>query len=265
MTVTLLPPILLPTVLDDLLARRGARDALRALSIAVAVPASWLPALAIQRNTATQVPAQLLPQAVLGCVLAALVILILALTGRLRIRLGPASRLGPAALLLIALDAQLHGAGPALAHDPGQGREAAMLTMTATRDGDAVLLDARVTTSCPRISAGSSSVVGRRAGRAVRATATVVGRCAYRGQVTLPDVGRWFVYLSLSGDNGRHYEAWLSLSAGARYARASKELYIAPVPSPGVGRDVVGGMLYVVVTALLIDSVRTARSRRVPR
>jgi len=261
MTLTLVPPVLVAAVVDDLLARRRVGDTGRGLVLALVTPASWLPALALQRGTATQVPAALVAPAVLGCVTAALAVLVL--TGRLRLRV-PRPGLAVPALLALALLVTLGTARPALAHDPGQGEPAGSARLTATRTGGTVTLTARLERPCS--THGTAQVVGRRAGRTVRAPAAATpdptGGCGYAGTLPLSDDGRWFAYLQLDDATGARLESWLQLPSGATRQSGVKDLYAPPRPSPDAGRDALGALLYLVVVGLLVSSVRLAAPPR---
>lgn len=263
MTLTVIPPVLVPAVVDDLLARRGTGDTARGLVLALVVPASWLPALALQPTTATQVPVGLLPQTVVGCLLAA--VTVLALTGRLRLHRG-AGRLAVPALLALTLLLPVAAARPALAHDPGQGAPVGSAQLATTRRDGNVRLTALVDRACPRPGDAAARVVGRRAGATVRAGAVPTpsdsGTCSYTGELPLRAGGRWFVYLQLGDGPGRTLETWLELPAGATGARAAKALYVATPPASSRGQALLGGALYLVVIGLLAGSVRLATGVR---
>jgi len=263
MTVTVIPPVLVPAVIDDLLARRGTGETARGLVLALVIPASWLPALALQRTTATQVPVALLPQAIVGCLLAA--VAVLALTGRLRLHRG-AGRLAVPALLALTLAVPVAVARPALAHDPGQGEPVSSAQLATTRRDENVRLTVLVDRACPRPGRATAGVVGRRAGATVRAGAEPApsdsGTCTYTGELPLPAGGRWFVYLQLGDGPGRTLETWLELPAGATGARAAKALYVATPPASTGGQALLGGALYLLVIALLAGSVRLATGAR---
>jgi hypothetical protein len=248
MSTTLVPPLIVPAMVDDILARRGVADWARALAMALAVPVSWLPALVLQRDVATQVPARLVAQAVLGCLVAAAAVMLLA--GRFPRRL-----LAPVALVL-TLALQLQAAPRAVAHDPGQGRPVGHVTFDVERNGDTVRVEGRVDGACP----GRSALIGRRAGHAIRAPATPVADCVYRGRLTLPANGRWFIYLDLRTGDGQRYESWLRLSGGVTSATDTRELYVPPQPESTAGRDVVGAILYLLAAALLAAAARLAGS-----
>jgi len=265
MTLTVVPPVLAAAVVDDILAQRRVGGTARAVVLSLVLPATWLPALALQGGTATRVPAGLVPQAVLFCVLA--VVAVLLVTGRLRVR--PASgRLAVPALFAVALPAALTGARPALAHDPGQGQPAGAARLIATRSGGTVRLVTHLNRPCAP-TPDRAQVVGRRAGKTVRAAATATpaagAACIYTGEVALAADGRWFLYLELdlstnrAGRAGGTLETWVHLPAGSTAAAATKELYAPPPPTPGAGRNAVGALLYLAVAGLLVASVRLAQ------
>ena len=154
------------------------------------------------------------------------------------------------AVLAAAITAAL--AAPAVAHDPGQGKDAgqvrfgvAVAGSTATARGG--LSDrARCRRVTPR------ALVARRAGREVRRTLTGSG-CAFRGRVRLPERGRWFVYAELS-ERGRAIETWLPVAAGGEAETVSDEGRYAYEPARRAGsvlKVAAAIALYAVALALL--------------
>lgn len=273
MSLTLIPPLVVPAVLDDLLARRGARDLIRGMAVGVSVPLTWWPALVLQRGVATQLPLRLLPLAVLGSLAGTLVVL--ALGGRLRLpgSGAPGAWWRPgAALLLVAalLTAAVATAPPALAHDPGQGQPVARAVLVVTRGGEtgrarAVTVTADVARPCGD-ERSTAALVGRRAGRTVRVAASTTDEagtnCRYTGALDLSPSGRWFIYVELPQAAGPALEAWVQLPAGDASAHAVRDLYRPAAVAGRGGQLAVGTVLYALVIALLVASVRLVTSQR---
>lgn len=291
MTLTFVPPVLAVAVVDDLLAHRRFSDRTRGLVLALLVPLSWAPALTLQADTAMQVPVELLPQTVAGCLAA--VIVVLALTGRLGVRGRGPTRPSPtgvgrsgrrltraargATVLMATVLPFLPAPAPAqaaVAHDPGQGTPVGTAALAVTRSGDQVTLTAVIPGGCqPSGGAGLPTAVvsGRRAGLTIQVVARArtqgartTPTCAYTGTLDLSASGRWFVYLDAPTVHGTQ-ETWLSLPAGAESATSQRQSYL---PSPRTGRTgelVVGVLLYLLVAALLTTSVRLATAEQMKR
>jgi hypothetical protein len=100
----------------------------------------------------------------------------------------------PSLLLLVALVLAL---APTLAgaHDPGQGRAVAPVTLTGTSDGHGSLT---ITAEAPAEACSALSpgrVIARRAGQTVTGALTATGPCRSAGQVQVTATGRWFLYV----------------------------------------------------------------------
>jgi hypothetical protein len=187
-------------------------------------------------------------------VLALVAAVLLAAAGRVR-------RLGAAALLPLGVAVALWPM-PATAHDPGQGRPVAAVTLTGASDGRGRLtITAQLADGCAALR--PARVVARRAGQTVTGALAATGRCRYAGQVSVTPAGRWFLYVELR-DAGRGVEAWLPVDA-SRPGRLveHRELYQptgrAPGAGPPTGEIVVGTLLYAVgglILALTVLQVR---------
>jgi hypothetical protein len=166
---------------------------------------------------------------------------------------GRARRLGSAALLLLGVAVALWPT-PATAHDPGQGRPVAPVTLTGASDGRGRLtITAQLADGCAALRPGH--VVARRAGQTVTGALTATGRCRYAGQVSVTPAGRWFVYAELR-QAARGVEAWLPVDASRPGQLVQhRELYQPTGRAPGAGPptgEVVFGTLLSAVGALLL-------------
>lgn len=96
----------------------------------------------------------------------------------------------------------------ALAHDPGQGKDAGSAEMRVSADGDLLQISGRLP-DCKGLDSGS--LVARRAGREKHSALRVNG-CGFAGSVRVDQRGRWFVYADLRS-HGRTVESWLPVHA----------------------------------------------------
>jgi hypothetical protein len=178
-------------------------------------------------------------------------------------------RLGGATLLLLLGVAVVLWPRPAAAHDPGQGRPVAAVTLAAVSDGQGTLtVTAKPANACGALTPGR--VVARRAGRTVTGALATMGRCRYAGMVSVTAAGRWFLYVELRQAD-HMVEAWLPVDAGrAGWLVQRRELYQpagrtqgAPLPT---GEIESGILLYAVEMLLLalivLQARRLARMRR---
>jgi hypothetical protein len=192
--------------------------------------------------------------------LGVLAAVLLAAAGRLRPLAG--------ASVILLLVATAFWPRPAAAHDPGQGRPVAAVTLTGVSDGQGKLaITAEAADACGALTPGR--VVARRAGQTVTGALAATGRCRYAGKVSVPAPGRWFLYVELR-EAGRGVEAWLPVDAG-RAARLveRRELYQPPgraaSAGPPTGEVVFGTLLYAVgllLLALVVRQVRRLASTR---
>jgi hypothetical protein len=187
---------------------------------------------------------------------------LLAAAGRLR-PLG-----GVALILLLGVAAPLWPR-PAAAHDPGQGRPVAAVTLTGISYGQGTLtITAETADACGALT--PARVVARRAGQTVTGALATTGRCRYAGEVSVPAAGRWFLYVQLR-QASHEIEAWLPVDAGhAGQLVQHRQLYQpagrAQGTGPPTGEVVFGTLLYAVgllLLALMVLQVRRlARTRR---
>jgi hypothetical protein len=252
MSLTAVPPVIVPAVVDDFLARRGASPFRRALAISIVLPLSWWPAAAVQRGAATGIPPSLLPVSVVLCAVTALGTLLLSSHRWNRRSAGGAVL----TLLFVAVPWATVPGPPASAHDPGQGRQVGSAVLDATRLGDKVTITGRI--SAPDCPLRPVEAVARRAGVEIRASLTDLGGCRYAATLAVPDDGRWFLYINVAGPGARPLEAWIPMAAGKSSVRKSAVLYEPPGNAPGVTRDASGLLLYAVVVMLVVATVRLA-------
>lgn len=268
-TGTLLPPVLVVAVIDDLLHRRGAGDVVRALAVAAVVPPAWAVAVALQPGVATQVPADEAVLGIAGSVVAAL--LVLAGTGRIPLHRAAGRGAAVAGLVVAGTLALQAPPVPAWAHDPGQGELVGQAAFEATRSGDTVELSARLAPeghSCHDLR--PVEAVARRAGEVLTAPLTLSG-CDARSTMTVPDNGLWFLYVVLEDTAAHHeqaqqLEAWVPLHGNEQRAAESRDLYLNEADlatGPTTGQVAAGVVLYTVVTGLLLAAVRLSRRTRV--
>jgi hypothetical protein len=183
---------------------------------------------------------------------------LLAVTGRVR-SLG-----GAALIVLLAVGvAAAVWPRPAAAHDPGQGRPVAAVTLTGASDGHGRLtITAETTDACVALT--PARVVARRAGQTVTGALAATGQCRYAGTVSVPAAGRWFLYVQLR-QVSHEVEAWLPVDAGhASRLVEHRELYQptgrAPGTGPPTGEVALGTLLYAV--GLLILALTVLQVRR---
>lgn len=269
-TGTLLPPVLVVAVVDDLLHRRGAGDVVRGVAVSLVVPPAWAVATALQPGVATQVPSD---DAALGLA-ASVAAALLVLGGAGRLSPGRPSRRGAAVAALVVAAAILLQApvAPASAHDPGQGELVGRATFDASRSGTTVDLSVRLSPerhSCDDLV--PIEAVARRAGKALTAPLTLSG-CVARSRLVVPNDGMWFLYVVLE-DRADHHEgaerleAWTPLHGKERSAQATRDLYRNEADlghGPTSGQIVSGGVLYTAVAALLLAAARLSRATSAP-
>jgi hypothetical protein len=157
-------------------------------------------------------------------------------------------------LLLLALVLALSPT-PAGAHDPGQGRAVAPVTLIGTSDGHGSLTITAETPAdaCSALTPGR--VVARRAGRTVTGALTATGPCRSAGQVRVTATGRWFLYVELRPP-GFEVEAWLPVDA-SRASRVveRRDLYLPAGRPDGAGpptTEVVSGIVVYALGGFLL-------------
>jgi hypothetical protein len=247
-------PTAMPTVVAawafDLSVRHSGRRTVVALVTAVATVSSHGAAHVLQPAGLAFTTAEVLIGVVGG---AALAWGALAATGLGRVRTPlRGARVATAAVLVLVFAGM---AGPAFAHDPGQGEEVAPVTLDSRRAGDEITLHVTADRgSC----AGWEpvAVLARRAGRVEAAALEVNGDCWFQGTLTVDDPGRWFVYAEFDV-GGQRTETWLPVDV----PRHSKNtvLYVAPNGEAHLVQVVAGVLLYLLVALILAGVVVTYR------
>ncbi len=170
---------------------------------------------------------------------------------------------GPTGILLLAVAAVALSPTRAAAHDPGQGRTVAPVTLTGASDGRGTL------TITAEVSGGDCAaltprrVVARRAGRTVTGTLAAAGSCRHAGKVAVTAAGRWFLYAELRY-HGRAAEAWLPVDAGrAGRVVERRELYLpagtTEAAGPSAGQVVSAALLYALGALMLALTLLQAR------
>jgi hypothetical protein len=185
------------------------------------------------------------------------------------------SRVHGSALLLLAAVAGIVivalWPAPADAHDPGQGRPIAPVTLTGTSDGrGTITITADSANDCAALP--PRRVLARRARRTVTGELTASGQWRYAGRVHLPATGRWFVYVELRPP-GFEVEAWLPVDASSTNRLVAHcQLYLPAGRAQGAGlpgSEVASGIaLYALgglLLALVVGQARgLARTRPAP-
>jgi hypothetical protein len=160
---------------------------------------------------------------------------------------------GAAVLLLVAGAVALSPAA-ADAHDPGQGRPIAPVTLTGTSDGHGTLtITADSANDCAALP--PRRLLARRGGQTVTGTLTATGHCRYAGQVRVPATGRWFLYVELQ-PRGFEVEAWLPVDASSPHRLIQhRQLYLPAGSTDGAGLpggEVAAGIVLYTLGALLL-------------
>ena len=222
-------------------------------------PLAWWPVLQSQSDIGTTVPASQLPAAILLGAVGGLVVAFV--HGDLR--RGPLARavtrvafvLGMLALVIVDARAS------AWAHDPGQGKEVREVRLTVIRESGHAELRMVIPDACTGYQ--PVRVAARRAGQIRSGDMNVSegrdGTCVATGSVSGLTAGRWFVYAEMKGMDGDALEAWLPVAAGERNSE-TRPLYEPPPPGESSGAQLnVGGILLVIIGAILIGCLRLSR------
>ncbi len=249
---TVVPPILALALLEIAMAHvplsRPFRLTVNA-AVATLIWFAWLEALG---SAGTDVPSTVLPAAVSAAVVAALAIAVLSRGG---VRLSrPAAVVG--ALLAVA-GVGLAAAPEAQGHDPGQGSSRGDAVLTVDRiDRHSVDIGLLVDTgSCSDLTPVRS--LARRAGLTRVGVLEGSGGCRYRGRVDADDSGRWFVYVELT-EGTRTVELWAPLDDRQATSTVRRPLYEPPARPPRDIQLLAGLVIYAVILAMLVKTVRSA-------
>lgn len=168
-------------------------------------------------------------------------------------------RLGAAAVAVVSLVAS----ASASAHDPGQGEEVAVATLEARSQGSSASLSIDLTEIADCSSLRPAALIARRGGQTDTAALRTTSPCRLGGTIDLPERGRWFVYGELEqGD--QTLETWLPVHAGEdEVVRGERSVYVPPESKPGALKLALGivvyGFLAAVIAAVALLSRRRSR------
>lgn len=164
----------------------------------------------------------------------------------------------------VALLALLCLASPALAHDPGQGKNIANVQLTATLNAGQTHLVAELLDGEDCNTFIAERVIARRAVQTLSGPFEPTGACTYEGSITLPERGRWFVYAGFRHD-GQGVEAWLPVVVrefgGSETFTRTTKVYIppnSPITMPKILTGVVIYLLNILLVGLVIRMFRQA-------
>jgi hypothetical protein len=160
---------------------------------------------------------------------------------------------GPALLVVVAVAVAMSPAA-ADAHDPGQGRPIAPVTLTGTSDGHGTItITADSVNDCAALP--PRRLLARHAGQTITGTLTATGHCRYAGRVRVPATGRWFLYVELQ-PRGFEVEAWLPVDASSPHRLIQhRQLYLPAGRTQGAGLpggEVAAGIVLYTLGALLL-------------
>ena len=170
-----------------------------------------------------------------------------------------------AAVMSLIVAAPVAVVEDAAAHDPGQGPDAGTVSLQALVDDDRGRLVVELPPgTCDTTSA--VALVARRGGRELRRPLRRRG-CTLRGEVRLPERGRWFLYAVMRRD-GDTIESWIPASAGRGMDRVIEERRYAYVARSGSSSAVefgAGALLYVAMVALALATLGLVRAAAAAR
>ncbi|ALV33096.1 hypothetical protein [Streptomyces sp. CdTB01] len=250
----IVPPVLIVALAADLVRRWRTSPWWLALTVPLAVHAAYLPLLPVLPHGTTVAADQIVPSLLVALGGSALVVL--AAEGLPRTRL-PLIRTAGLALAALTLALPLLSAGRAAAHDPGQGTEAGEAHWRATVNGSRIA----VTVAPESNTSSRAALVARRAGQKVTAPLASSGDGAYRGSITVPESGRWFVYADFHDAGMSTTETWIPVEAGSsQRIHEARPLYVPPAPQKdGAGRTAATVVLYGLAAAILLAVARSGR------
>lgn len=247
-----LPLLVAPALVLDVCARRGLPLAWQAPGYSFALFGLYVPTVnwlgqGVQLNGADVLVAFPLTVVAVAVVLAA------AIGER-----GPSVPGRLATTVVIGGGALLIFPAGVLAHDPGQGADAGTVALTARTLGREIVVTAAPTPAvCTRL--GQGRLVARRGGVTKRVPMRRFG-CRYRGRLSVPQRGRWFVYAELKRSKVT-VESWVPVKVGDDQMVSDPEryAYVADATTGGLAKTVIGGALYLLMLATLAAMIVLVR------
>ena len=140
----------------------------------------------------------------------------------------------------------------------GQGADAGTVALTARTLGREIVVTAAPTPAvCTRL--GQGRLVARRGGVTKRVPMQRFG-CRYRGRLSVPQRGRWFVYAELKRSKAT-VESWIPVKVGDDQMVSDPEryAYVADATTGGLAKTVIGGALYLLMLATLAAMIVLVR------
>jgi hypothetical protein len=124
----------------------------------------------------------------------------------------------PSRAVAVAICLFVFSVSPTIAHDPGQGDDAAMVQLTAVvSEGSTAHVEAVLPVEAGCAAFSPVHLVARRAGVMLSSPLIALDTCRFTGTIYLPERGRWFVYVELVQDMGSTVEAWLPVTTGSGF------------------------------------------------
>ncbi|MFF9136706.1 hypothetical protein ACF09G_03920 [Streptomyces albogriseolus] len=257
----IVPPVLAVALAADLVRRWRTSSWWLAPVVPLAVHAAYVPLLPVLPHGTTLAADRIVPSLLVSLAGSALVVLAAEGLPHARIPLIQTAGLTVAALTLAL---PLLSAGRAAAHDPGQGTEAGEAHWRTTVRGSRI----DVTVAPEPSASGRAVLVARRAGQELSAPLASLGNGVYRGDITVPEPGRWFVYAAFRDDNGTTTaETWIPVEVGSsQLLHEARPLYVPPAPQKdGAGRTAASVALYGLSAAILLAVARSGRRTPLPQ
>ncbi|WP_328690261.1 hypothetical protein OHA74_13905 [Streptomyces phaeochromogenes] len=250
----IVPPVLVVALAADAV-RRWRTSPWLALVVPVAVHAAYVPLLPLLPHGTPVAAGQIVPSLLLSLGGSALVVLAAEELPRTRL---PAIRTAGLAVAALTLALPLLSAGRAVAHDPGQGTEAGEAHWRTTAQGSRIDV---IVAPEPNSASGRAVLVARRAGQELSAPLASSGDGVYRGYVTVPESGRWFVYAAFRDAEESTTETWIPVEASSsQVLHESRPLYVPPAPQKeGAGRTAATVALYGLSGVILVAVARSGR------
>lgn len=256
-SLVVVPPVLVPALVDDLVGSRRARPLARALALTASAYLAYVPYHRVVPGGLLLTVADVAVTAPLALAAAWVAFRVLPAAER-PARTSRSATVGSLGALLVLLLA-----GPAAAHDPGQGPPVVPIELRASTDGATATVSAEIAADrCERFVPLRS--VARRGGQPEVGVLRRDAPCRFTAHVAVPQPGRWFVYVEFRV-GGELTEAWVPVTPD-RPGPAAKTttLYRPPPASVSTRQVVAGSLLYGVNLAMLGAVVATYRRHTRP-